>query len=169
MNGCDRDAVWNIVIPLKLDDCPRMAASLFSHTGGRPMKAGQATMWDACWDHQGLGNTTSESRIFLHLLFLPFWMFVPDVDAQDWKFDNDRLVDQIEVIARGGSPPLSAWRHVTQIQKSMEEEYNKDRSGKVHRLYDGSSPLLSWMRRGRNSIPTDFMVQERAEKRRRRK
>jgi len=69
--GCDRDAIWNVVFPLKLDRPAQIAATEFQRDGGKSMDEGEATLWDAGWLHRGLGNATSTERVFLHLVVAP--------------------------------------------------------------------------------------------------
>lgn len=154
MQGCDRDAAWNMLIPLEVHGRHHMASSLFSSKGGGSACVGEATMWDACWNHQGLGNTTSRARTFLHLLFLPFWMLVPDVDRQMWMLDDAELVTQISAIARGGKTTQDPWDYIRTIQSSIEREYNRDKRSGAHRLGSAESPLSSWVERVRANLPT---------------
>ncbi len=145
---CDRDAVWNLLVPLRVMDEPKMAASMFSSSGGRVAHAGEATMWDAGWDHQGLGNSTAHDCFFLHLLFIPFWLLVPDVDSQMWHFDDRRLQCHIHD-AIAASKKSTAWEYLRRVQTSVEQEYNRDARGHVHRLYGDDSPLRPWCERMR--------------------
>ncbi len=143
MHGCDRDAVWNLVVPLsmQLGDTPQVAASEFSRSGGGAMCMGEATMWDACWNHQGRGNTTDTPRVYLHLLFMPYFMLAPDPSRQIWHFDDDNLkVYLTEALAGGAGKHTSVWNYIEEIQQSIAAEYNKG-----IKLHASDSPLASWV------------------------
>ena len=150
VQGCDRDAVWNLVLPLSMGECdrPRVAASAFvPPLGGRTMGLGEATMWDGGWNHRGLGNDTSEPRIYLHLLFLPYWMVVPDPEKQQWHFADTALRAHIRDLARGSGKSQNEWAYLRQIQKSLADEYNEALS-----LHAEASPLRSWVEHVRSTI-----------------
>ena len=143
--GCDRDAIWNLIIPLNLENCATMAATVFSHSGGSHMNVGEGTMWDACWPHRGLGNQTKSDRVFLHLVFAPYWMVLPDPDTSNWNGTPDDVKEQVlKPLSNHGDP----WEFVREVQNGklkvngISQEYN---NGKP--LHDASSPLLSWVRR----------------------
>ena len=151
MHDCDRDAVWNMVVPLSMgpSDAPRVAASEFVDRGGREMRMGEATLWDACWNHQGLGNQTDAPRIYLHLLFVPFWMVAPNCVSKQWHFENEALKAHIETLAKAsGKQKTTGWQYIQGIQESLAKEYNAGVP-----LDDRGSPLASWVRYVRSTIP----------------
>jgi hypothetical protein len=143
--GCDRDAVWNLIIPLHLDECATMAATIFSHSGGSEMGIGEGTMWDACWPHKGLGNKTSTERVFLHFVFAPFWMVLPDPYARDWHGTPVSVRDEVLLPLSKTDDP---WEFIEEIQNGakgvngISQEYNNR-----YPLHDALSPLKSWVDR----------------------
>ena len=111
------------------------------------MKMKEATMWDACWNHQGRGNETGEPRIYLHLLFVPFWMIAPNVQEQQWNFEDEHLQEHIDVLARASTKRMTSWQYIKEIQDSIQAEYN---GGKEYEASD--SPLRSWIKRVRKKV-----------------
>lgn len=124
--GCDRDPIWNIIFPIKLSQCAKMAATEFLRNGGCEMNAEQATMWDACWPHRGLGNKTLNERVFLHLLIAPYWMVIPDSSTRDFKGlceEKQRLLRKLAKPCRGCSEEDLKWQFVTELQYGNAEHH----------------------------------------------
>ena len=91
IEGMDRHAVWNIAIPLQLPE--RTIHSDFSLQTAQNLRnqnskglvgqlESEAVMWDGNWLHRGTGNTTKVDKIQLHMVFAPWFMFVPPEQAE---------------------------------------------------------------------------------------
>lgn len=83
VHGYDRHQVWNIIMPIRVPtNVPRdvdvvMQRDEVQGIARARQNADDAIMWDGSWMHRGVGNASdSESRIMLHLVFVPLWMTV---------------------------------------------------------------------------------------------
>ncbi len=138
--GCDRDPIWNIIFPLKLTKCAKMAATEFARDGGSEMNEKQATMWDACWPHRGLGNNTSEERIFLHLVIAPYWMVTPDSSTRNFRGlskEKQEMVRKLAKQSRGMSEDDLQWQFLTEIQYGSADHHG------ISQEYNNGMPLTS--------------------------
>ena len=145
VSGCDRDAVWNIVFPLMMDGMAKPAASEFSSTGGCAMTLEEATMWDGCWPHRGLGNQSGVERVYLHMVFAPYWMVIPDGTSKTLNGLQERHKTILTKLSLTDNDP---WPFVNQIQygkgglHGISQEYNNSIP-----LWAEDSPMLNWIKR----------------------
>ena len=138
--GCDRDPIWNIIFPIKLKSCAKMAATEFVRDGGSNMQENQATMWDACWPHRGLGNNTNNERIFLHLVFAPYWMIIPDSSTREFhglSTDKKYMLKKLSKKTKYMSEDDVQWQFVTEIQYGNREHHG------LAQEYNNGLPLTS--------------------------
>ena len=138
--GCDRDPVWNIIFPLKLTQCAKMAATEFRRDGGSDMNERQATMWDACWPHRGLGNRTSDDRVFLHLVIAPYWMVTPDSGSRDFRGlpkDKRQMLRKLAKPSRGMTEDDMQWQFLTELQYGSAEHHG------ISQEYNNGLPLTA--------------------------
>lgn len=147
VSAADRDAVWNIVLPVELDEPYVIAFSESGgvHKGGREVGLREAAMWDAGWPHRGLGNDTQKRRVFLHLVFAPYWMVSVRVTTKGLDFGNmDNEVQQtlrsfdgvdVDFISRLHGK-VGCSKHASSISK----EYNDGRD-----VHDSCGPMISWV------------------------
>ncbi len=154
--GCDRDAIWNMIIPLRLTQCARMAESQFRPNGAK-MNVGEATMWDACWRHRGLGNNTDTERVFLHVVFAPYWMMIPNTVKKEWQgFEHLGMTDIY------GWPFFNHIHNGHGMTNGIVKEYNRKENinGDIVAvpLHDDESPLKSWVDRCRNILEAKIKV-----------
>lgn len=151
--GCDRDAIWNVVFPLKLDRPAQIAATEFQRDGGKSMDEGEATLWDAGWLHRGLGNATSTERVFLHLVVAPYWMVVPDARKRDFRGLPKKKRELLEDMDT--SENENPWMMLDELQygdshrHGMSQEYNDEIP-----LHARNSPLAEWIARMKKRRPT---------------
>ena len=134
--GCDRDAIWNIIFPLKLTQCAKMAATEFRLKGGREMNSKQATMWDGCWPHRGLGNHTQDERIFLHLLVAPYWMVTPDSANKEFNGLSEEKRRMLVQLSKQGVGD-SQWQFLQEVQ------YGNDYHNGISQEYNNGLPLTA--------------------------
>ena len=117
-----------------------MAATEFARDGGSEMNEKQATMWDACWPHRGLGNNTSEERIFLHLVIAPYWMVTPDSSTRNFRGlskEKQEMVRKLAKQSRGMSEDDLQWQFLTEIQYGSADHHG------ISQEYNNGMPLTS--------------------------
>lgn len=151
--GCDRDAIWNVIFPLKLDHPAQMAATEFQRDGGKAMEMGEATLWDAGWLHRGLGNATRSERVFLHLVVAPYWMVVPDAKKRDFRGlskKKQELLEEMDTSESRQDPwmMLDSLQYGDSHRHGMSQEYNDGVS-----LHAKKSPLAEWIARLKKRRP----------------
>lgn len=133
LNGMDRMAVWNMMVPIDLPSVqgPHMAvaqSNFATHTfSGTDMSEQQsqtdldAMFWDANWKHRGLGNPSQEVRVQLHLIFGPLILLQPvsktfktlkDGNGNCIKLDDTQRVQGFNV------------NDVVHAQNEIAREYN---------------------------------------------
>lgn len=105
----DRNQIWNLVLPIQAVPSVPMAAMERSEITGatiapRRVDEDTAIMWDGNWKHRGVGNTTTETRVMLHLLYVPVWMLVSPFAKKSlsYKYNSMQDVDNI-------TTPVGEW------------------------------------------------------------
>jgi len=98
---CDRVQLWNLFLPIQIAPGVQSALMERNELAGitRPIPGeNDAIMWDGHWLHKGVGNTSTVTRVYLHLVYAQVWVTQSPkgIPALSAEYNRKQPLDDIE-------------------------------------------------------------------------